>query len=194
VGQFAIKSAYMLGAERVIAIDRFSYRLELAAREGHADILNYEVKPDVVDELKSMTGGRGPDACIEAVGSEAHGIGVQYAYDRTMQALRMENDRPVALRQAIQACRKGGTVSVPGAYLGLIDKVQMGAVMNKALTIKSGQTHVPRYMGPLLDRVRNGDIRPSFVISHRMSLDDAPEGYRKFRDKEDNCVKVVLKP
>jgi threonine dehydrogenase-like Zn-dependent dehydrogenase len=195
VGQFAIKSAKMLGAERVIAIDRFPERLAMAERDAAADdTINYEDRPDVVDELKVMTGGRGPDSCIDAVGSEAHGTGPQYLYDRTMHALRVESDRPFALRQAITACRGGGTVSVPGVYGGFIDKMPMGAVMNKGLTIRTGQTHVPKYMAPLLQRITEGEIDPSFVITHRMTLDDAPQGYKMFRDKEDECIKIVLNP
>jgi threonine dehydrogenase-like Zn-dependent dehydrogenase len=194
VGQFAIKSAYMLGAERVIAIDRVPERLRMAEQEGHAETINYELYPDVVDVLKTKTGGIGPDSCIDAVGTEAHGMGTQYFYDRAMQALRMESDRPFALRQAITSCRKGGTVSVAGVYGGLINMMPMGAVMNKGLTIKSGQTHMMRYMEPLLRRIEDGEIDPSFIITHRMTLDEAPRGYRMFREKDDECIKVVLKP
>jgi threonine dehydrogenase-like Zn-dependent dehydrogenase len=193
VGQFAIRSAYMLGAERVIAIDRFPERLHMAETHGKAEVLNYE-DLDVVEELKERTGGRGPDACIDAVGMEAHGTGVAALYDRAKQAVRLETDRPTALREAIQACRKGGTVSIPGVYGGSIDKVPLGAAFAKGLTIRMGQTHVHRYMRPLLNRIQRSEIDPSFVISHRMTLDDAPRGYRMFRDKEDECVKVVLRP
>jgi threonine dehydrogenase-like Zn-dependent dehydrogenase len=193
VGQFAIKSAYLLGAERVIAIDRFPYRLEMARDQGGAETLNYE-EVDILDALKEMTGGRGPDACIDAVGMEAHGPGPLYAYDRVMQAMKLETDRPLALREAILACRPGGVVSVAGVYGGFIDKFPMGAVMNKALTIKSGQTHVQRYMRPLLDRIENGEIDPTYIVTHTMSLDDAAEGYEIFKHKHDDCVKVVLKP
>jgi len=194
VGQFAIQSAYQLGAERVIAIDRFAERLEMAGRAGHAEPLNYEFHPDIIDELKSRTGGMGPDACIDAVGSEAHGVGLQYMYDRAMQTMRMESDRPTALRQAIQACRKGGTVSIAGVYGGFIDKVPFGSVMNKGLTLKSGQTHVPRYMSKLHKAIEEGEIDPSFVVTHRLSLDEAPNAYKMFRDKQEGCIKVVLNP
>jgi threonine dehydrogenase-like Zn-dependent dehydrogenase len=194
VGQFAIASAYLLGAERVIAIDRFQYRLDLAARRAGAQTINYE-EVEVPQALEEMTGGRGPDACIDAVGMEAHHPSAPlYAYDRVKQAARLETDRPHALREAIMTCRNGGTISVLGAYGGFIDKFPIGAVMNRSLTIKSGQCHVQRYMRPLLERVRRGDIDPSFVVTHRMPLDDAPTGYRIFKDKEDGCVKVVLSP
>jgi threonine dehydrogenase-like Zn-dependent dehydrogenase len=194
VGQFAIKSAFMLGAERVIAIDRFSERLRMAEREGHATTINYELKTDVVEELKEMTGGRGPDACIDAVGLESHGTGMDWYYDRAKHAVRMETDRPYVLRQAIQSCRKGGTVSIPGVYGGFIDKVPMGAAFAKGLTLKMGQTHVQRYLHPLLDRIGNGEIDPSFIITHRLQLDEAPQAYKTFRDKQDECIKVVLTP
>jgi threonine dehydrogenase-like Zn-dependent dehydrogenase len=194
VGQFAIASAIMLGAERVIAIDRFDYRLEMAREKaGATDTINYEQTP-VLEALKEMTAGRGPDACIDAVGMEAHGHGPLYAYDRAMQTMKMEMDRPIALREAIMACRNGGTVSVIGVYTGLIDKFPMGAVMNRSLTIKAGQAHVQRYMRPLLQRIENGEIDPSFVITHTMHLSDAPKGYDMFVNKKDRCEKVVLKP
>jgi len=193
VGQFAIKSAYMLGAERVIAIDRFSERLKMAETQGNAEVINYQ-ETDVIERLKEMTGGLGPDACIDAVGMEAHGTAIDAVYDRVKQAVYLETDRPHALRQAIQACRKGGTVSIPGVYGGFLDKFPLGAAFNKGLTLKMGQTHVQRYMRPLLERIQKGEIDPSFVITHRMRLEDAPKGYEMFRDKEDNCIKVVLKP
>ena len=193
VGLFAIASAYLLGAERVIGIDRFDYRLRMARDLYDADILNYDEVDSVSDALTEMTGGRGPDACIDAVGMEAHGHGLEYMYDRTKQALKMEMDRPIALRQAITACRNGGTVSVIGVYGGLIDKFPMGTVMNRGLTIRSGQCHVPRYMRPLLERIQKGEIDPSAVITHRMPLADAAKGYDIFVNKEDNCEKVVLK-
>jgi threonine dehydrogenase-like Zn-dependent dehydrogenase len=193
VGQFAIKSAYMLGAERVIAIDRFPYRLQMARDQGGAETINYEAV-DIYDALKEWTGGRGPDACIDAVGMEGHAPGPVGAYDRVKQAMMQETDRPVALRQAILACRNGGTVSVAGVYGGFIDKFPMGAVVNRALTIRSGQTHVQRYMKPLLERVRKGEIDPSFVITHRVRLQDAPKMYDVFLNKQDECMKVVLKP
>ncbi len=193
VGQFAIRSAFMLGAERVIAIDRFPYRLNLA-RKGGAETINYEEVDDVVQTLKDMTGNVGPDSCIDAVGMEAHGHGFMYATDRVKQAMRIETDRPGVLREAIMACRKGGTVSVPGVYAGFDDKIPMGAFMNKALTMKTGQTHMMRFMKPLLERVERGDIDPSFVVSHRVPIDKAPQMYQIFRDKLDNCEKVVLDP
>jgi threonine dehydrogenase-like Zn-dependent dehydrogenase len=192
VGQFAIRSALLLGAERVIAIDRFPERLAMAA-EGGAEPVNYE-ETDVYDFLTEETGGIGPDACIDAVGMEAHVPGIIGAYDRAKQAMMLETDRPHVFRQALIACRKGGTVSVPGVYGGFDDKIPLGALMNKGLTIKTGQTHVQHYMEPLLDRVQKGEIDPSFVITHRMRLEDAPSGYETFLKKEDACIKIVLKP
>jgi threonine dehydrogenase-like Zn-dependent dehydrogenase len=192
VGQFAIRSAYMLGAETVIAIDRLPERLAMA-REGGAHTIDF-MEDDVFDRLMEKTGGRGPDSCIDAVGLEAHGAGsVDAVYDRAKFGAWLATDRPHVLRQAIMACRKGGTVSIPGVYGGLLDKVPFGAVVNKALTLKSGQTHVHRYFAPLMKRIQEGEIDPSFVISHRMPLDDAPEGYRMFREKQNDCIKVVLK-
>jgi threonine dehydrogenase-like Zn-dependent dehydrogenase len=192
VGLFAIASANLLGAERVIAIDRFEYRLRMAKeRAGAAEVINYE-EVSVQQALLEMTGGRGPDKCIDAVGMEAHGHPAVYAYDRAKQALMLETDRPIALREAILNCRNGGVVSVIGVYGGFIDKFPMGSVMNRSLTIRSGQCHVHRYMQPLLDRVLNGEIDPSFVITHRMPLNEAARGYDMFLNKEDNCEKVVL--
>jgi threonine dehydrogenase-like Zn-dependent dehydrogenase len=193
VGQFAIKSAYLLGAERVIAIDRFPERLRLAREQGCAETLHY-AKVDIYDALKEMTGGRGPDACIDAVGMEGHTPGVVGAYDRVKQAVMLETDRPHALREAIMACRNGGTVSVAGVYGGFIDKFPFGSAMNRSLTIKTGQTHVQRYMRPLLERIQKGEIDPSFVITHRMRLEEAPAGYELFKNKQEDCIKVVLKP
>jgi threonine dehydrogenase-like Zn-dependent dehydrogenase len=193
VGQFAMASAFLLGAERVIGIDRFPYRLQMAREKVGAETINYEEVPDVIDALKEMTGGRGPDACIDAVGTEAHGHGPMYLYDRAMHAARLENDRPVALREAIKACRSGGIVSVIGVYGGYIDRFPMGAVMNRSLTIKSGQCHVQRYMKPLLERIQNGDIDPTFIITHTLPLEEASHGYHIFKNKLDNCEKVVLK-
>jgi threonine dehydrogenase-like Zn-dependent dehydrogenase len=193
VGLLAMKSAFLLGAERVIGIDRFDYRLKMA-RDIGVETINYEeVEDGPLETLREMTGGRGPDACIDAVGLEAHSPGLQYAYDRTKQALKMESDRPIALREAIMACRNGGTISVLGVYGGLIDKFPMGVVMNRGLTIRSGQTPVHKYMKPLLDLIMTGKIDPSFVITHRMPLADAAKGYDIFLNKEDNCEKVVLK-
>ena len=193
VGQFAMKSAFLLGAERVIGIDRFPERLRMAREKTGAETINYE-ETDIYEALKEMTGGHGPDACIDAVGMEGHAPGLVGAYDRAKQAMMLESDRPIALRQAIMACRNGGTVSVVGVYGGFIDKFPMGSVVNRSLTIKSGQCHVHRYMRPLLQRILNGEIDPSFVITHRMRLEDAPSGYAIFTNKEDNCVKIVLKP
>jgi threonine dehydrogenase-like Zn-dependent dehydrogenase len=193
VGQFAIQSAWLLGAERVIAIDRVAERLQLAAGAGRAETLNY-AGADVVEALKELTGGRGPDACIDAVGMEAHSTGVDALYDRAKQATRMSFDRPHVLREAIQACRKGGTVSVPGVYGGFLDKLPIGAAFNKGLTLKMGQTHVQRYMPLLLDTIQAGKVDPRFIITHRLPLDEAPAAYRAFRDKQDGCVKVVLTP
>jgi len=193
VGQFAIASAFLLGAERVIAIDRYKYRLDMARDNSGAETINYEEVDNVVDTLNEMTGGRGPDHCIDAVGLEAHAPGIQYAYDRAKQAMMLETGRPIALRQAAMACRNGGTISVIGVYGGFIDKFPMGSIMNRSLTIKTGQCHVQRYMRPLLQHIENGDIDPSFVITHRMQLEDAPKGFEMFVKKVDGCEKVVLK-
>jgi threonine dehydrogenase-like Zn-dependent dehydrogenase len=194
VGQFAIASAFLLGAERVIAIDRFQERLRLAATALNAETIDY-TEDSVLEALKDMTGGRGPDACIDAVGMEAHAHhSMAFAYDKVKQAMMLEAERPVALREAIQACRSGGTISVAGVYGGMIDKFPAGTMMNRSLTIRTGQTHVQRYMRPLLERIEKGEIDPSFVITHRMALDEAPLAYRLFRDKQDDCIKVVLKP
>jgi threonine dehydrogenase-like Zn-dependent dehydrogenase len=193
VGQFAIKSAFLLGAERVIGIDRYPERLRMARENSGADTLNYD-ELDIPEALEELTGGRGPDACIEAVGMEAHSHGVQYAYDRVKEAMLLETDRPIALREAMLCCRNGGTISVPGVYGGFIDKVPFGSVMNRSLTIKTGQTHVQRYMRPLLEKIEKGEINPDFVVTHQLSLDEAPEGYELFKNKKDKCIKVVLKP
>jgi threonine dehydrogenase-like Zn-dependent dehydrogenase len=193
VGQFAIKSAYLLGAERVIAIDRIPERLEMAADDGGADTINFDHE-DVLDELNAMTGGRGPDACIDAVGMEAHGTTIDAIYDYAKQSVRLETDRPHALREAIQACRKGGTVSIPGVYGGFIDKFPIGAAFAKGLTFKMGQTNVHKYLGPLLDRIQKGEIDPSFIITHPLKLEDAAEGYKVFSEREEGCIKIVLQP
>src|SRR5687767_6339158 len=193
VGQFAIRCAFLLGAERVIAIDSVPMRLD-KAREAGAETINFDEVESVVETVKEMTGGRGPDACIDAVGMEAHGPPAEYAYDRVKQAMMLETDRPIALREAIMACRKGGTLSIAGVYGGFIDKVPIGSLMNKALTVKAGQTHVQKYMRPLLDRVAKGDIDPSFVISHHLKLEDAAEGYDTFFRNRNECMKVVLTP
>jgi threonine dehydrogenase-like Zn-dependent dehydrogenase len=192
VGQFSSRSAFLLGAERVIAIDGVPERLQMA-QDGGAETINYE-ETNVYEALMDMTGGRGPDACIDDVGMEAHAPGVIFAYDRLKQAMMLETDRPHALREAIMCCRNGGIVSVIGVYGGFIDKFPMGSVMNRSLTIKTGQAHVQRYMRPLLQMIENGDIDPTFVVTHVLSLDDAPRGYDMFKNKKDNCIKVVLKP
>ena len=193
VGQFAMKSALLLGAERVIGIDRFPYRLRMAREKVGVETINYE-EVSTLEALNEMTGGRGPDACIDAVGMESHAPGFVGAYDRAKQAVMLETDRPIPLREAIMACRNGGTVSVIGVYGGFIDKFPAGSMMNRSITIKTGQCHVQRYLKPLLQRIQNGEIDPSFVITHRLPLEQAPEGYKMFRDKQDNCEKVVLKP
>jgi threonine dehydrogenase-like Zn-dependent dehydrogenase len=194
VGQFAMASAYLLGAERVIGIDRYPERLAMARDKVKAETVNFE-EVDTYEALMDMTGGRGPDSCIDAVGMEAFGgHGLVYAYDRVKQALMAETDRPIALREAIMACRNGGNVSVIGVYGGLIDKFPMGSFMNRSLTMKTGQCHVQRYMQPLLERVEKGEIDPSFVITHRLPLEEASHGYDIFSEKEDNCIKIVLKP
>lgn len=206
VGQFAIKSAWMLGAERVIAIDRVPERLRMAEKEGKAETIVFdEVDRDdgkkdtktqhVYHRLMEMTHGRGPDRCIDAVGTEAHATGsVDALVDRAKTAVFLGTDRPHVLREAIFCCRKGGTLSVPGVYLGVVDKIPFGAAMNKGLTIKTGQTHMQRYMQPLLKKIEDDEIDPSFVITHRVRLEDAPEAYRTFRDKKDGCIKVVIEP
>jgi threonine dehydrogenase-like Zn-dependent dehydrogenase len=191
VGLLAMKSAFHLGADRVIAIDRFEYRLQ-RARDIGVETINYAEVEAHLDVLKEITGGRGPDACIDAVGLEAHSEGLQHMYDRAKQAVKLESDRPIALREAIMACRNGGIIAVLGAYGGMIDKFPMGVVMNRGLTITSAQTPVHRYMRPLLELILNGKIDPSFVISHRLPLAEARKGYEIFNRKEDDCEKVVL--
>jgi threonine dehydrogenase-like Zn-dependent dehydrogenase len=192
VGQFAAASAYLLGAEKVIVIDRFKYRLEMARNKVKAETINYE-ETSVKESLLDMTGGRGPDACIDAVGLEAHAHGPIYGYDKAKQLLKLQQDRPIALREAIMNCRNGGTVSVIGVYSGFIDKFPAGSMMNRSITIKNGQCHVHRYMKPLLERIKKGEIDPTFVITHRMSLEDAAHGYDIFNKKLDGCEKIVLK-
>ena len=194
VGLFAMASAGLLGAERVIGIDRWPARLRLAESQAKAEIINYEETEDVVEELKQRTGGRGPDACIDAVGMEAHGTTADALYDRAKYAVGLATDRPHALRQALQACRKGGTVSIPGVYGGVLDKVPFGAAFAKGLTLRMGQTHVHRYLRTLLGLVEEGRIDPSFVVSHRWPLSRAPEAYQMFNDKADDCTKFVLNP
>ena len=191
VGQFAIKSAYLLGAERVIAIDHVPARLRMAADEGKAETLNFDDE-HVYQKLVEMTGGMGPDACIDCVGLEAHGTTIDALYDRAKTALYLATDRSHALRQAIRACRKGGTISIPGVYGGFLDKFPFGAAFSKGLTFKMGQTNVHKYLRPLLKLIQDGKIDPSFVITHRLDLADAPNGYDTFRNNPDECIKVVM--
>jgi threonine dehydrogenase-like Zn-dependent dehydrogenase len=196
VGQFAIASAILMGAERVIAIDQYDYRLQMALNKaGATDIIDFSKDADIVEQLKEMTGGRGPDAVIDAVGMEAvHGHGALHAIERVKQQNRLETDRGHALRDAILACRPGGIVSVIGVYGGLMDKFPAGAFMNKGLQLRAGQAHVHKYLKPLYEHIKNGDIDPSFVITHKLGLDHAPDGYETFKHKQDECVKVVLNP
>jgi len=192
VGQMAIASARLLGAERVIAIDRFDYRLEMAIRKaGATDVIRYD-REDTLEALDELTAGRGPDACIDCVGLEGHGTGLQYAYDKTKQMTKMQFDRPIAVRQAIMACRGGGIVSILGVYAGFVDKFPLGPLMNKGLTIRTGQCHVHRYMRPLLARIERGEIDPSFVVSHHMKLSQVAEGYDMFMHKRDGAMKIVM--
>ena len=194
VGQFCVQSAWLLGAGRVIAIDRVPERLEMARTKGRAEVIDFS-EGSVYERLMEMTDGRGPDRCIDAVGLEAHGSGTLDAvYDKAKAMLMLETDRAHVLREAIRCCRKGGTISVPGVYLGVADKIPLGPLMNKGLTIKTGQTHVPRYYETLLAHIRNGDIDPSFVVTHVEPLEKGPQMYRTFREKKDGCIKVVLKP
>lgn len=193
VGQFAIQSAWMLGAERVIAIDRIPERLAMARTHAQTEVIKYD-DVDVYERLMEMTLGRGPDGCIDAVGTEAHGSGLMAATDKVKQKVGLEDDRPAVLREAIRCCRKGGTLSVPGVYIGNVDNLPFGAIMNKALTVKTGQTHVHRYLQPLLEKIEQGEIDPSSVVTHRASLDDGPELYETFNNKDDGCIKVVMTP
>ena len=194
VGQMTIKSLWMLGAGRVIAIDRVIDRLRMAREQGKAETINFS-ETDVYDRLMDMTKGRGPDRCVDAVGAEAHGAGaIDAVLDKAKAAVMLTTDRSHVLREAILCCRKGGTISIPAVYIGFPDKIPFGALMNKGLTIKTGQTHVPKYSERLLRMIQDGDIDPSFVITHRRPLADAPAMYKTFRDKKDGCIKVVLKP
>jgi threonine dehydrogenase-like Zn-dependent dehydrogenase len=193
VGQMTIKSAWMFKAARVIAIDCVEERLELARKEGRAETINFE-KEDVYERLQALTAERGPDRCIDAVGCEAHAAGtLGNVMDKVASQVKVTPDKSHVLNQTIISCRKGGTISVPGAYGGFPDNIPFGAFMNKGLTMKTGQTHMQRYMKPLLQKIESGEIDPSFVITHRVPLDEAPEAYKKFRDKKDGCIKVVLK-
>jgi threonine dehydrogenase-like Zn-dependent dehydrogenase len=193
VGQMAIASARMLGAERIIAIDRFPYRLQMARDQaGATDVINYE-QQNVQEALRDLTAGRGPDACIDCVGLEAHGHGLQYAHDSVKQKLHVQMDRPLAVREAIMACRGAGIISILGVYVGLVDKFPLGTVMNRGLTIKTGQCHVHRYMKPLLDRIERGELDPTFLVTHHMNLNDAPKGYDMLMRKQDDVMKIVLR-
>ena len=192
VGLMAMQSAYLLGAERVVAIDRFPERLELARVHAGAETIDYS-QENVLERLKDITGGRGPDSCIDAVGMEAHGTGVGYAYDRVKQALRLETDRGTALREAVLACRKGGTVSILGVY-GVMDKFPIGTIINKGLTVRAAQQHGQAYVPRLLEHAVRGELDPTYLVTHRFSLEDAPRGYELFKTKEDGCVRSVFKP
>ncbi|MDI3339903.1 MAG: zinc-dependent alcohol dehydrogenase [Sphaerobacter sp.] len=195
VGLFAMKSAKLLGAERVIAIDRLPERLRLAREHFGADeVINYEQQRDVVEALKEMTAGRGPDACIDAVGMEADSPGLDDVYDRALQAVRVQRERVHVVREAIMACRKGGTVVLLGVYIGLPDKLPLGPAMNKGLTLKMAQQHGQRYARRLLEHVQRGDIDPSLVVTHRVSLEDVPHAYTLFKHKDDGCIRVVIRP
>jgi len=192
VGLFAIHSALIQGAHRVIAIDHYPHRLELARSLG-AEVINYE-EVKVREALVEMTGGIGPDACIDAVGLESHGFSIDNVIDRVKAAVKLGTDRPHVLRQVIMACRKGGRVSIPGVYGGMGDKIPIGAMMEKGLTIKTGQTHVQKYMPELLDMVLEGKIDTTFLISHRLPLEEAAHGYKIFKEQQNDVTKVVLKP
>ena len=194
VGQFAIASAFMFGAARVIAIDRYPERFELARSLGAVTVDYAEEDVSVLTALKDLTGGIGPDSCIDAVGMEAHSTQLQGMYDNVKTALMLETDRPVVLRQAIQAVRKGGTVSIPGVYGGLLDKVPFGAAFGKGITMKMGQTNMHSYMKPLLGRIEKGEIDPTYIISHRITLEEAPEMYKVWRDKQQKVTKIVIDP
>lgn len=192
VGQMAIRSAFLLGAERVISIDHYKGRLQMARNIG-AETINFEEEEELFDEIKRRTGGHGPDACIDAVGLEAHGNTFMAGLDRAKMAVKLGTDRPNVLRQAIQSCRKGGTVSVPGVYGGFLDKIPFGAAFGKGLTLKMGQTHTQRYMKPLLARILADEVDPSFVITHRINIDDGPTAYKSFNNEKDDCIKVIIK-
>lgn len=191
VGQMAVRSAFLLGAERVLVIDHYPGRLKMAEAAG-AEAIDFEEVDGILDEIKYQTGGRGPDACIDAVGMESHGTTPTATLDRVKAAAYLATDRPDALRQAIQACKKGGTVSVPGVYGGFLDKFPFGAAFAKGLTFKMGQTHAQKYMKPLLERIVTDQIDPSFVITHRIRIDDGPGAYKMFSDQKDDCIKVVI--
>jgi len=194
VGQFVIQSAWMLGAGRVIAIDSVPERLEMARVQGRAEVIDFN-QVDVKETLDDMTRGRGPDRCIDAVGCEAHGGGtLDGTWDAIKTSTYLATDRAHVVRQAIYACRKGGTVSIPGVYVGMLDKVPIGAAFNKGLSLKMGQTHVQRYLKMLLEKIEAGEIDPSFVITDYVTLDEAPQAYKTFQERKDGCIKVVIKP
>jgi threonine dehydrogenase-like Zn-dependent dehydrogenase len=193
IGLCATAGARLKGATTIIAVDRVPERLEMAREHGDAETIDYE-EEDVYDRLMEMTGDRGPDRCIDAVGTDAHGTGILATTDRVKQRAKLEDDRPYVLREAIRCCRKGGTLSVPGVYVGRADDLPVGALMNKALTVETGQTHVQRYLDPLLGKIEDGEVDPSFVVSHNVALEEGPEMYETFNDKEDGCTKVVLTP
>ena len=192
VGLLTVRSAYLLGAERVVSIDEYPNRLRLA-RGAKAETINFR-EVDVYEALNDMTGGRGPDVCIDAVGLEAYGHTVDALYDYAKAGLYTATDRPHALRQAIRCCRKGGTVSIPGVYGGMLDKFPLGAAFAKSLTFRMGQTHMHKYMRPLLDRILKDEIDPSFIITHRLKLSQAAEGYATFKKHQNDCVKIVMTP
>jgi threonine dehydrogenase-like Zn-dependent dehydrogenase len=192
VGQMAMQSARALGAERVIAIDRYPERLALARDKAQAETIDYEAEP-VLDRLKELTGGRGPDACIDAVGMEAHGPGIQYAYDRVKQALRLESDRGDALRQAIMAVRKGGILSILGVY-GVMDKFPLGVLMNKGVTVRTAQQHGQKYVPKLLEMLQSGQLDTTCLATHHFSLEESPRGYAMFKQKEDRIMRAVFRP
>ena len=193
VGLMAISSAYLLGAERVIAIDRFEDRLELARKQAGAVVINYETT-NVHEALLELTGGRGPDRCIDCVGMEAHGTEIDYFYDKAKQLMRLHTERGTVLRQAIRACRKGGTVSIVGVYGGLLDKFPMGAIVNKSLTLRSGQQPGQRYAKRLFEHIQKGELDPSYLLTHPMPLEQGPEGYRMFKEKTGSCLRAVFRP
>ncbi|GHO48289.1 hypothetical protein KSX_64520 [Ktedonospora formicarum] len=193
VGLMAMQSAFHMGAGRIIGIDRFPERLRMAREKVGAETIDYTEVDGVVETLKVMTGGRGPDTCIDAVGMEAHGTGIDYTYDRAKQALHLQTDRGEALRQAILACRKGGTLSILGVY-GIMDKFPIGAIMNKGLTVRTAQQHGQKYVPRLLEHVTRGELDPSFLATHRFSLEDSPLGYDMFKHKKDGCIRAVFTP
>ena len=192
VAQMAIKSAFLLGAERVVAIDHFEGRLKMAAANG-AETVNFDEVDDVIEELNYRTGGVGPDSCIDAVGMEAHGHTLAATLDKVKTAVKLSFDRPNALRQAMQVCKKGGTLSIPGVYGGMLDKIPFGAAFGKGLTFKMGQTHTQKYMKPLLDRIIAGEVDPSTVITHRIKIEEGPGAYQNFHEQKDDFIKVLLK-